>query len=347
MVGFDFNIDNELNSIRKKPGTGASRPAEAKPQTEEKKQAPQAVATEAPVAPEPREIKEPEPEGFGINQSHQESNNGSSPKPRRVSKPIDWQAFKELKDVFVHVGGERPVVLQEPIRRSQTSGIPEPMMTAIQEKLKEKYKGASLEFPWGTYTIDDNSRVFTIKSSLMRYLLFEAFSDGTGLEVQYAKQWLVSHQPAAFDVNFKISSLKPASDELDIYVMLFVAYSSEGSQAKSNGSFESNFLAIDQLNLMNDNVSRLMDMVDNQSTTLETFADRNHTLQTVMLLDRMGLLKGGLPKDTTEFIRVLEQNRSAIETMSETVDDHISAEKDRKRVLLREEHLKAKYAARR
>lgn len=346
MVGFDFDINRELNNIRKKPGAGTSNPAETKPpEPEESAAAPQSVAVDVRPERAPREISEPEPEGFGIDQSHQESNAGSSAKPRRVSDPVNWKAFKPLKGVFDFVGGDRPVVLREPIRRSQVSGIPEPMILAIQDQLKEKYKGMVVDFPWGSYIIDDRSRVFTTKSSLMRYLLFDAFRDGHGLEVQYAKQWLVSHQPASFDVNFKQDSLKPSNDELDIYALLLVARLSETTEKPEMPS-GLDFQANDQLSLMNDNVTRLMEMVNNQSETLDAFAERNHTLQTVTLLDRMGLLKGGLPKDTGEFIRVLEQNRGAIETMSETVDEHITAEKERKRVLEREARMKAAYARR-
>lgn len=350
MAGFDFNIDNELKNIRKKPGTGASKPAEAKPTEPEKlpedsKQAPQAVATAEPVAPEPREITQPEPEGFGINQSHQESNNGASSKPRRVSDPVNWKAFKPLRGVFDFVGGDRPVILREPVKRAQASGMPDGLIVAMQSQLKDKYQGATLEFPWGSYEIDEYNRVFTTRASLLRYLLFDGLRDGEGIHVQYAKQWLVLHQPLSFDANFSTEILKPGSDELDIYALLMVAHLST-EPAKPGVKTESDFQASDQLVLVNDNVTRLMEMVNNQSASLDAFADRNHTLQTVTLLDRMGLLKGGLPKDTGEFLRVLEQNRGAIETMSATVDEHIIAEKERQRVILREKRMKATYKSR-
>lgn len=350
MTGFDFDVNNELRSIRKKPGTGASKPADVKapaeqPEPEESKPAPQAVAIDETPLPAAREIKQPEPEGFGINQSHQESNNGASAKPRRVSDPVDWKGFKPLKGVFDFVGGDRPVILREPVKRAQASGMPDGLIVAMQSQLKAKFQGATLEFPWGTYEIDDYNKVFTTRASLLRYLLFDGLRDGNGIQVQFAKQWLVLHQPLSFDADFSTEVLKSGSDELDIYALLMVAYLSE-QPVQSGVKTERDFQASDQLNLVNANLSRLMEMVDNQSTTMSSFVDRNQTLQTVTLLDRMGLLKGGLPKDMGAFLRLLEQNRDAIESMSQTVDEHNAAEKERQRVLDREARMKAAYPRR-
>lgn len=343
MAGFDFNFDNEINNIRKKTGAGGTKPATAaspvKQEEVETTPAPQAVATAERPEPTPREIKEPEPEGFGVSQSHQESNNGDFV-PRRLKDPINWKAFKPLRGVFDFVGGDRPVVLHEPIKRTQASGMPEGLIVATQLELKTKYAGASLEFPWGTYTIDETNRVFTTRASLLRYLLFDGLRNADGIHVQYAKQWLVGHIPNAFDENFKLDASK-ASDELDIYVLLFVAHNvaSDGESIVA----PTHDMA-DQLGLMNTNVTRLMDMVNSQSAAFDQFAERSHTLQIVTLLDRMGLLRGGLPKETGEFVRLLEQNRESVELMGETVDQHISAEADRKRVLAREARMKAAYA---
>lgn len=343
MTGFDFNVDSELAGIRKKSGSGASKPAATPTQSDAPKGPPTSVP-ETPVELPGQEVKHEEPEGFGIDQSHQETNAGGSPKPRKTSDLVNWKAFKTLRGVFEFVGGERPVILKEPIRRTQVSGIPEPLMLTIQDQLKEKYKGAIVDFPWGPHEIDDRNRVFTAKPTLLRYLLLDGLREGDGEQVQYAKQWLVSHQPAAFDTNFNPANLKPSSDELDIYALLLVAHLSD-SGASTVQTSEGDYQTVDQLNLISTNVMRMLDKMNTQELAFEAFAERNDTLQTVVLLDRMGLLKGGLPKDIGAFVRVLEQNRGEVAMMSETVDAHIVAEKERQRTMAREERLKS-YARR-
>lgn len=339
MADFDFNIDSELADMRRAPvqpkGGAAPKPAATeaprKPAPKVDTTAPKPVPTENPVLPEP--------EGFGVKQGHQEANSGSSD-VRAPADPVNWKKFKTMSGVFEHVGGVRPVLLKEHIKRSQVSGLPEPMMLAIQDSLRERYKGAVVDFPWGSYKIDDHNRVFTTKSSLMRYLMFDAFRDEAGSQLQYAKQWMVLHHLTVFDANFRPDMLKQASDELDIYALILVSTLSEkapGTGPQSEGEHQLN----DQIRMLNTNMNRVFERLNDQDATFDAYAERSIMIQTVMLLDRMGLLRGGLPKDTGAFMRVLEQNRDELEGMSSRIDEHLTAEQERKRTMAREERLRA------
>lgn len=333
MAGFDFNIDNELAGMRRQTSASAPvKPPAAKP-------APKAVPQDVREAPPAENPVLPEPEGFAVKQGHQEANSGGSD-VRAPADLVNWKKFKTMPGVFEFVGGARPVLLKEHIKRSQVSGLPEPMMIAIQDALRERYKGAVVEFPWGSYQIDDRNRVFTAKSSLMRYLMFDAFRDASGTHVQYAKQWMVSHHLNVFDTNFRPDMLKQASDELDIYALLLVSALTDADM-KPGALSDGEHAVSDQLSMLNSNMNRLFERLTDQDDVFEKYAERSHTIQTVMLLDRMGLLRGGLPKDTAAFMRVLEQNRDELEGMSGRIDEHLTAEQERKRTMLREERLRA------
>jgi len=296
--------------------------------------------SQAPVstAPAPVQPRAPITEGLQVAQSHQETLGGSG--GSSGSDTINWKQFKTLPGIFEHVGGIRPVQLNSHIRKSQVSGMPEPMLGIIQERLQKKYTGAVVDFPWGPHTVTHKNRVFTTKASLIRYLLFDGFRDADGTHVQYAKQWLVLQHPA-FDVGFNPDThLGPTNDELDIYVLLYVAH----SQAMTAGEYagvqrvnsEQEFQTAERLGLINMGVGRVLEKLQAQEQALAEYAARSHMLQTVLLLDRMGLLKGGIPKDVGEFVRVLEQNRESVAQTGVIVDNHIIAEQARRDTLARD-----------
>lgn len=309
-----------------------------------------------PVAPTPTDIyepemkRDPEPEGLEVKQSQQESfrgdGGGNASSDVETSITVNWKQFKTLPGIFEHVGGARPVQLNKNIKKSQVSGIPEPMFGFIQDLLKERHEGAVLHFPWGEYEITDKNKVFTAKASLVRYMLFDSLRDNQDTHLQYAKQWLALHHPTVFYQDFNPSTnLTPNSDELDIYALLFVASQSQetvngGSNQPSNiKSTEFDFETNERLTMMNMNLNQILDKLNQQEQRFERQSERGQMMQTVLLLDRMGLLKGGLPRDINEFARILEQNRDMFGQTGALVDSHIHAEKERKKTLERHERM--------
>lgn len=249
-----------------------------------------------------------------------------------------------MSGIFEHVGGERPVRLNPNIKKTQVAGIPEPMLWFVVEQLKEKHTGAVVTFPWGEYEITEKNRVFTTKSSLIRYLLFDRLRDAQGTHLQYAKQWMVLQHPV-FDEGFNPEThLGPNNDELDIYALLFVAhtaeeYSEDSSTPKTSGS-EMDYQTAERLGMLNMGMGRVLDKLNEQEELFRAYAERNAIMQTVILLDRMGLLAGGLPKDVGEFVRVLEENRETVTETEATVSDHIHREKERKKRLAKQERIR-------
>lgn len=270
------------------------------------------------------------------------SSSGKKAERKTGASPIEWKRFKTMPGIFEHVGGERPVRLHPDIKRSQVSGIPEPMIGFVQKQLKEKHTGAVVGFPWGEYEITEKNRVFTTKSSLMRYLLFDSLRDADGSHVQYAKQWMVLQHPV-FDRGFNPEThLGPNSDELDIYALLFVAHTVEGyaEPATRGQDSEQDYQTAERIGMLNMGMGRLLEKLNEQEKIFRQYAEQNAVMQTVLLLDRMGLLAGGLPRDVGEFIRVLEQNRETVSGTDTIVAAHIHAEKERKKTLARQERMR-------
>lgn len=357
---FDLDIEAELAGIRghkdKPPRQDARKQAAPARQAPEKAQ--QAARPAPKIQPEPPKQthggtssgSQPSgrgnPEETALGHSHGGEDASSSGKKSErktgAASPVEWKRFKTMPGIFEHVGGERPVRLNPDIKKLQVSGIPDPMLSAVQKRLKEKHTGAIVSFPWGEYEITENNRVFTTKASLIRYLMFDAFRDADGTHVQYAKQWMVLQHPV-FDRGFNPEThLGAKNDELDIYAVLFVAHTSEeyAEPTSRTQDSEQDYQTSERLGMLNMGMGRLLDKLNEQEKIFREYAERNAVMQTVLLLDRMGLLAGGLPRDVGEFVRVLEQNRDTLSGADAVVATHIHAEKERKKTLARQERMR-------
>lgn len=215
------------------------------------------------------------------------------------------------------------------------------MVSVIQERLKKRHLGAVIDFPWGTYRIEATNKVFTTKTSLIRYFLFDSLRDEEGTHVQYARQWFALQYPTGFYPDFKPKSMNPSSDELDIYALLAVAQSSEPQRSTVGESHNGlNIEAMERLQMLSTNVDLVLSKLTEQDEMMKKNSDHNNMIQTIMLLDRMGLLKGGIPRDMGEFIRILEQNREVINQTTSSVTNHMEAEQERNKTLMREERMR-------
>lgn len=350
MSDFEFNAAAELTKIRGATPPPRSRPPRA-PQTTPKptksgnnasttkRPAPPVVETEhAPANPAstPRTVEA----GLEVKQSHQETpSGGSTPDDAPF---VDYKAFKPLRGIFDRVPNdlERPVRLNPAIKKVSISGQLEPMFSHIQHKLAEKHIGVAIHFPWGDYEIDARNRVLTTNASLMRYLTFDAMRDGDASHVQYAKQMFALTHPGGFDKHFNVESIRGGDDSLDVFVMLLADYLSE--DAPATVPTQAPPVESEQVALIERNVERVLEHLTAQAERQEAAAKRADLTETVLLLDRLGLLKGGLPKDVGQFVRTLEVNRDALVEMQETMASFIGAEDERERTLARERQL-AKY----
>lgn len=364
MSDYDFNMDIEAElagirghkerSPRPEPQKKATRP-----ERPERERAPEQVKPTPKVQPEapkpahgsgtssnvqPSGRTDPEDSALGHSHGGEDASSSGKGTERKTgsASPVDWKRFKTMPGIFEHVGGDRPVRLNPNIKKSQVSGIPEPMLGAVQKLLKEKHTGAVVAFPWGEYEITEKNRVFTTKSSLVRYLMFDALRDATGTHVQYAKQWMVLQHPV-FDQGFNPEThLGPNNDELDIYTLLFVSHTSEeyAEPSQSTSSTELDYQTAERIGMLNMGMGRLLDKMNEQEQMFRAYAERNTVMQTVLLLDRMGLLAGGLPRDVGEFVRVLEENRDTLQQTDATVQTHIHAEKERRKTLARQDRMR-------
>ncbi|MCC2249012.1 hypothetical protein JUJ52_03445 [Virgibacillus sp. AGTR] len=342
---FDLDIEAELAGIRGyKEKTDKSKEAEpSKPAQKAYSENSKHSGGSSSNKPKPSGSVSEQEESL-LSHYHGEED-ASSPVTTAVAESgtvssIDWKRFKTMPGIFEHVGGERPVGLSKNIKKTQVAGIPEPLLWAVQKRLKEKHIGAVVSFPWGEYKITENNRVFTTKSSLFRYLLYDSLRDVEGTHVQFAKQWVALHHPV-FDKGFDPEThLGPANDELDIYVLLFVAYTSEEYASGKSSESERDYQTAERIGMLNMNMGRVLDKLNEQEQMFRAHAERNAIMQTVILLDRMGLLNGGLPRDVREFVRVLEENRGALAETDVIITDYIHAEKKRQKTLARQERMR-------
>lgn len=324
MRDFGFNLDAELELMRgkekKKEKTGEKTEAESKKEEVKK----QVERKEPESKPELKREKPREDKGLEIKQSQEERIGGGS-------SDNEFKDFKTLPGIFEYVGGVRPVELNQNIKRSQVSGMLEPMFPFIQKHL-QRHIGAVVSFPWGEYKIKADNKVFTTKSTLVRYLMFDALRDEELSHIQYAKQWLVLQHPV-YDKTFNPEiNMNPNSDELDIYCLLVVSTGEKAPSKKRNVGDE-------RLEMINIGISRVFEKVLQQERALNSYIEKESVRQTILLLDRMGLLKGGIPKDIGAFVRILEQNRDLLTSADGIIEDHVEGEKERRKTLLRQERL--------
>lgn len=351
MSSFNFDADSELDKIRgvtPAPRQRAPRAAAPTPKVKpggsdgaKRKVKPPVVAPEKtatsvkPVAPKPEA-------GLEVKQAQQESPGGGSSSSESDAPFVDYKQFKPLRGIFDRVANdlERPVRLNPSIRKVSISGQLEPMFGHIQNQLAEKHIGVSIHFPWGDYQVDARNRVLTTNASLMRYLTFDAMRDEQASHVQYAKQLFALTHPGGFDKHFNVASIRGGDDSLDVFVLLLADYLAE--PVKPVEQVAQAPVESEQVSKIERNVERVLDKLNEQSQQLEAARKRAEMTDTVLLLDRLGLLKGGLPKDVGQFVRTLEVNRDAVVSMQDTMASFIDAEAERERTLARERNL-AKY----
>lgn len=330
----------EIVSSRR--GGGSTKSNTAKPSDKQSERKDVETAQKNVVAPssnrplKSRPTAEPladDAPGFKVEQSHQESPGGSNTS-RQPADSVDWKNFKVLPGIFKYVGGTRPVRLESNIKRIQLQGVPGPMVTMLQTKLKEDYEGAIVDFPWGSYPIQADNKVFTQKTSLARYLLFDGFRDDSDLHVQYAKQWLALQHPA-FDATFDPAlHMGPSDDALDIYALILAS-----SMAASGGASERtgvDEIVAERLGMINGAMQHMAKQLKDQELAMTSHMERMDVTQTILVLDRMGLLRGGLPRDMGQFVKILEDNRQGISDASRTIGQHTGSERARRETLLRD-----------
>lgn len=266
----------------------------------------------------------------------------------RPDNPIDWNGFIELKSLFEYVGGARPIQLAKNIKTTQVSGLPDPLILALQKQLLERFDGVVVEFPFGSFKISKTNRVFTRKTSLMRYLIFDGYRDENALHLQYARQWLALQRPVVFTTDYDVrdNDQLSAGDELDIYALLCAVHASnssahtdEYSSVNQGGNSDEILLQnqellyelTDRLANVQQGVGMTQRMVHAQNAALAPLTEQAVFLQSVLFADRMGLIEGSLPRDVQDVKRVLEENREMLRTLGLELTTHQDAERERTR----------------
>lgn len=282
-----------------------------------------------------------------IRSSSSSSTTGTSDSLSMVSNTeVNRNQFKEIPNLFTYVGGSQHVVMEDDYKKVQVTGLPEPLIRYHQNKLKEQLTGRLITFPWGDYEITPSNKVFTARTSYMRYNLFHSLRDTDATHVILAKQWLVSHHTMIYSEHYDLAmSYQVHNDELDIYAVIYAQYLDElkhyGVEPKvQNTEADSNIS--EMMDTLYIGLSSLRKLLQEHQEQIKGHTEQTNMIQTVLLLDRLGLLGGGLPSDMKDFTRVLELNRDKIHQANASMSNHIKAEKERLERLKRDRRLRNK-----
>lgn len=290
-------------------------------------------APSAPAQPKPTAQRPATPKtetGLVVKQSHTERPGDSAPK----RPTLDYRKFKPLPGLFERVANnfERPIGLVPSVKKVNISGQLDPLLEQIRRRLSERVLGARISFPWGDVTIDRKNRVLATNAGLMRYLSFDALRDAEGSHVQYALQMFALANPGGFDEQFNPSMMRAGDDTLDVYALILVVYQldEEDTGAKPPATSATAPLEFEELQR---SVQTLTSIVTQHQEAQAATMKRAQMTDTVLLMDRLGLLKGGLPKDIGAFVRTLEVNRDLLADVHGAIDGFVTGEEKRQATL--------------
>lgn len=277
-------------------------------------------------------------EGFDVKQSNDERFGGSGSSTTTVTDDVepftgvvDWKSFGTIMGLFDYVGGVRPVKLNRSYKKSSVSGLIDPVFKIIVDNMKDKFLGLKVKFPWQEeFEVTEENKVFRNKSSLIRFLMFDSMRDKNGTSVKLGQQWFYSHNKSAISPDYNPSfSLLPNDDTLDIYGLLVLNHRIDCGNVLKDLDGVGSEDVVSRLDSMGSNVNTLIQKINKQEKLIKEQNGRNQVTQTILLLDSMGLLKGGIPSDLSEFVYLLEQNRDILNSTDDMIVKHLDDEKER------------------
>lgn len=231
----------------------------------------------------------------------------------------DHVYWKGLFEKNVASDGSLRMRYVDDVKTTQVGGVPIPMIENMQDILKKRHIGKTFDLYHHSFEITDRNRVLTTRTGFLRYALIMAYRTDDGLHVQYAKQLA----EATSDILSPVKQATPSMMEArDVYLMVLADWldTKKATPVKE---------AEPTTKHMVEAIQSLERMMNVQMEQQQLRAKRQDVMQTVVLLDRLGLLKGGVPKDVGDILRILEANQHLLQNTEEAVTRHIAAEEER------------------
>ena len=356
-LDFMVDIDSKLKDMRqvsdKKPVARQAPVKQANEKQDERRIKPAGGGASGNNPPTQNQTKIPEvpheaqkddvDAGLDVTQSQQEdprddvvvSATDGAVREIGKDKAILWDRFLVLEGMFEYQGGPKPIGLADKIARTNVSRIPAPLLDRANEKLKGRVLGKAVHFPWGIERITESNKVLSTRSSLVRYLLFDLYKDAEGTHVQYAFQWLALQFPTIYSADFdKDASYNEGNDALDIFMVLQVMHDMdlrEGMYGVTGQGSDSGVSDLaDNLSMVNENLQHLKRTQEVLVRDMRAGFERDGMLQAILFLERLGLIKGQIPRDLDGLNKLFEDNRDTFDNFKTVVNQHLANESLRK-----------------
>lgn len=238
----------------------------------------------------------------------------------------DHVYWKGLFEKDIAEDGSFRMQYVDSFKRTQVGGIPIPMIENMQDILKKRHVGRRFELYGHSFTITDRNLVLTTRTVYLRYALIMMYRTDDGLHVQYAKQLA----EATSDITAPIPNAPHNLVEArDVYLMVLADWLDTKPKQE--------MVSTDQIPEQTLRAVKALEKAIHVQTEQQALrSKRQDMMQTIVLLDRLGLLKGGLPNDIGDLLRILEGNRHLLHDAEEALTRHIVAEEERTARLLRD-----------
>jgi len=282
--------------------------------------------------PAPSTYQEKKPVEPGLGHSHKGS--GSTMAESGINGRLleSTQFWHTLADVFVPRGGD--VIYNKKHETASISGMSVGLIQTVQQALIAKYDGVSVLFPWGRYTLSRDNKVFQARTSLVRYLLYQALpAPREGSVLDYPLQAALTSFPSLYDKTFNPGLLTSRQDDaFDMYVLTLAVYMEADATTKP---------VVETPKEVMQRLDYLTQVIQKQQKMLGLYMDQHYLLDALQTMDTFGLLRGNLPQDVDGVPYYLEQNRQGIKSMNDALVHHTQAERERQQTMLRDKRARA------
>lgn len=250
-------------------------------------------------------------------------------KPKEDFK--DLSVFEKLmfKDIFVNEGGE--VVFNTNHTKTVAKNLSKGVMDHIVDDLRRKHKGAVVGIGSNRFTIRDTNAVLTSPTSLVRYMMLDKIDD-ENVALQLARQLFLEKHPDGEKADFDHKIVR--TDERDVYAMLL---SSKADPERDLA--EKIEELIRSMEYLEENTTLSNRRLLEQTTTSNDTLNGLNIAMSLMVLERLGLTEGSLPRNLDDIRGFATQD--SIVKMSDIMSNDIASDvNDRKKTLARNERMR-------
>lgn len=229
-------------------------------------------------------------------------------------------------DMFENKDGD--VVYNPDHPKSVAKNLSKDIIRQVADDLKDKHLHARVAIGENQFTIQETNVVFTSPTSLMRYLLLNGIQD-ENMALQLARQLFLEKHPDGEKGSFNHKNVR--TDERDVYALLL---STKGDPERDLvEKVEELTRTMDYIEEANELSNR---KIFEQTTSMNDLINGVNIATSALLLERLGLTEGSLPRDLDSLRGFITQDN--IVKLSDQLGNDIATEMvSRRRTMARDE----------